>query len=209
MSASPKPKSVWISPAVIGQQPRALRLTNSLGNYDVAEEQLLSPELPTMHSTESSENPPTSKEEIADVLTRAGPPSEESGTSKVQLMATMVPLPESDSDEPDGIGSPNITTQEVLVLLDTESQGGLGTPSKEWHSPTYSDEGIAARVWVSPQIAEYERWMTVKANLKTVELIPRSPYVPRTFSDWLIHRAEMTDIKVRIFKGRLFGAICS
>lgn len=107
----------------------------------------------------------------------------------------MVPLPESDSDDLDSPDA-HSAIREAIQLEIPELANQSTEVSPQWSSPTWSDEGVTALVWVSPIIAEYERWMFVKANLKTMELIPRSPFVPRTFSEWLIHRAEMTDIKV-------------
>lgn len=115
----------------------------------------------------------------------------------------MIPLPDSDSDEEADLSESQ--TSVIRKAMEVEIPD-LATYSNEispqWSSPTWSDEGISARVWVSPYIAEYERWMFVKANLKTMELIPRSQFVPRSFPEWLMHRAEMIDIKVsRYFPG--------
>lgn len=185
-----RPPLVYISKAVIGQAPRPRTLSKILNNDHSEEPQPLSPGGIPSDTAQSPQNTATGdKEVMGELITLESEIPESKGQEpniqdSVQLLASTVPLPESDSDDVDAPNSPQITTQEVLVPLDTEC------------SPTYSDEGIAARVWVSPQIAEWERWMVVKANLKTMELIPRSPYVPRTFSEWLTHRAEMTDIKV-------------
>lgn len=190
----PKPKPVWISPAVIGQAPRPRTLPKILNDDYFEEPHPLSPgETPSDIAQSPQDTAIGDKEVMGEPMTLESETQEpkvqesqiqESELRVVQVLASTVPLPESDSEEVDAPNSPQTTAQEVLVPLDTEC------------SPTYSDEGIAARVWVSPQIAEWERWMVVKANLKTMELIPRSPYVPRTFSEWLTHRAEMTDIKV-------------
>ena len=108
----------------------------------------------------------------------------------------MIPLPDSDSEDADLSESQTSTIRKAMEVEIPELATCSTEISPQWSSPTWSDEGISARVWVSPYIAEYERWMVVKANLKTMELIPRSPFVPRSFSEWLIHRAEMIDIKV-------------
>ena len=109
---------------------------------------------------------------------------------------TMIPLPESDSDDLVELPDAHSAIRKAIELEIPELADHSTGPSSQWASPTWSDEGITARVWVAPIIAEHDRWMFVKANLKTMELIPRSPFVPRNFSEWLIHRAEMTDIKV-------------
>lgn len=189
----PRPRPVWISPAVIGQVPRPRTLPKILHDDYFEEPQLLSPgDVPSdtqsprdtaIGDKEIMGEPMSLESEIQEPKVQESQ-IQESELRVVQMLASTVPLPESDSEEVDASNSPQNTVQEVLVPLDTEC------------SPTYSDEGIAARVWVSPQIAEWERWMVVKGNLKTMELIPRSPYVPRTFAEWLTHRAEMTDIKV-------------
>ncbi|MCJ1453570.1 hypothetical protein MMC28_003917 [Mycoblastus sanguinarius] len=45
-----------------------------------------------------------------------------------------------------------------------------------------------SRTWVNPRMAEGERWLQVEENLKKMELIPRSPFVPHTFDQWIAHR---------------------
>ena len=45
-----------------------------------------------------------------------------------------------------------------------------------------------SRTWVNPRMAEHERWLEVERNLKKMELIPRSPFVPHTFEQWLAFR---------------------
>lgn len=202
----PKPKPVWISPAVIGQAPRPRKFPKIMDDDYFEEPQPPSPgEIPSdiaqsPQDTETGDEDimgePMSLESEIRELKFQGSQIKEFEDWDAQLMASAVPLPESDSDEVDVPESPKITMEEVIVPLDNELAEDLLTP-KGWSSPSYSEEGIAARVWVSPQIAEWERWMVVKANLKTMELIPRSPYVPRTFSEWLTHRADMTDMKVR------------
>ena len=185
-----KPRPVWISPAVIGQSPRG-RQSTKLVDLDP-----LNIETAFLDATEDSLTIETGETETKDKPSMTEPVVEGSNYSAVQELASTVPLPDNDPNEVKALESAEISAQEATTPLDTDN-GELTSPTKEWYSPTYSDEGMAARVWVSPQIAEYERWMTVKANLKIIELIPRSPYVPRTFSEWLTHRAEMTDIKVR------------
>ena len=46
-----------------------------------------------------------------------------------------------------------------------------------------------ARTWINPRMAEHERWLEVERNLKRMELIPRSPFVPHTFEEWLHFRS--------------------
>lgn len=46
-----------------------------------------------------------------------------------------------------------------------------------------------SKTWVAPEAAEKERWDSVSVNLGRMTLIPRSPFVPQTFSAWLDHRA--------------------
>lgn len=92
------------------------------------------------------------------------------------------------------IYAPNFETLEALAADDLDLAETLSVVSKDWPSPVTEDSCLFARIWVSPLIAEYERWQIVKHNLKSMELIPRSPFVPTTFSEWLIHRAEMNEI---------------
>ena len=190
MAPFAKPRPVWISPAVIGQSPRG-RQSAKLTDSD-----RLKIETAFLDATEDSVTVETGETETKDKPSMTEAVVEGSNYSAVQELASTVPLPDNDPNEVKALESAEISAQEAITQLETDN-GELTSPSKEWYSPTYSDEGMAARVWVSPQIAEYERWMTVKANLKTIELIPRSPYVPRTFAEWLTHRAEMADIKVR------------
>ncbi|KAL9101053.1 MAG: hypothetical protein Q9163_003645 [Psora crenata] len=46
-----------------------------------------------------------------------------------------------------------------------------------------------SRTWINPRMAEHERWLDVEKNLKRMELIPRSPFVPHTFEEWLFFRS--------------------
>lgn len=50
-------------------------------------------------------------------------------------------------------------------------------------------------------MAEQEKFATVMDNLTRMELIPRSPFVPRTMNEWLAHRVafgeDMKEIEMR------------
>lgn len=101
------------------------------------------------------------------------------------------------------IYAPNLETLEAFAAQDPDFADCLSVMSKDWGSPTTDDSGLRAKVWVSPLIAEYERWQVVKYNLVSTELIPRSPFVPKTFSEWLIHRAEMSEINANDLSRKL------
>ena len=196
-----KPRSVWISPAVIGQSARDRQSTKVIDHSQTAQIDSLRNEIPYLSATEGSVADEIGETEKRDTSSMIEPVAEGSNDSALQNLASTVPLPDNDPSEVKALESAETTCQEATISLEIDNSE-LTSPSKEWYSPTYSDEGMAARMWVSPKIAEYERWMAVKANLKIMELIPRSPYVPRTFAEWLTHRAEMTDIKVRCKMGR-------
>ena len=195
MSEFARPRSVWISPAVIGQSSRTGQSARLIGNSTAGIDSLDVDTL-CLSATEDPVTVETGEPETEDKSWMTEPVVEEYSDSAVQMLAATVPLPDSDPNEVEALESAEAAAQEPTTPLETDNEE-LTSPSKEWYSPTYSDEGMAARMWVSPKIAEYERWMAVKANLKVMELIPRSPYVPRTFAEWLTLRAEMTDIKVR------------
>ena len=207
MSTLDKPRPVWISPEMIGKKRREPNPRRNVESIQVTESGHTNHEELASDLVQDSELVALGAEQTANKSTTTDPITHELDSSMTQLLASMVPLPESDSDDLDSPGSPRIIAQEARVPPEMETPSGLATPSRYWSSPTYSDEGVAALVWVSPQIAEYERWMIVKANLKTMELIPRSPFVPRSFSDWLTHRAEMIDIKVSAFLIRNFRGV--
>ena len=191
-----KPRPVWISPAVIGQWPRQILATERMDDSQTVGTDPLNTENPFLSATDNPVTFETGESDAEERSSMTEPVVEESNISAVQMLASTVPLPDSDPNELEALDSAETKAQEATISLEIDT-GELTSPSKEWYSPTYSDEGMAARVWVSPQIAEYERWMSVKANLKIMELIPRSPYVPRTFAEWLTLRADMSDIKVR------------
>ena len=191
-----KPRPVWISPAVIGQSPRQSLSKTRMDDSQIVGTDSLNTENLFLSATDKPLIFETGESEAEDRSSMTEPVVEESNVSDVQMLASTVPLPDSDANEVEALNSADIKAQEATLSLEIDN-GELTSPPKEWYSPTYSDEGMAARVWVSPQIAEYERWMSVKANLKVMELIPRSPYVPRTFAEWLTLRAEMSDFKVR------------
>lgn len=95
------------------------------------------------------------------------------------------------------IYAPNFETLEVLATQDPEFAECLSVISKDWPSPGTEESTLHAKIWVSPLIAEYERWQAVKHNLTSMELIPRSPFVPTNFTQWLIHRAEVNEINAK------------
>lgn len=49
--------------------------------------------------------------------------------------------------------------------------------------------------WVSEGQKEHERWMETENNLCHMELIPRSPFVPHNYEQWLEHRHGRLDDK--------------
>ena len=59
-----------------------------------------------------------------------------------------------------------------------------------------------SKTWVSPQMAEQERWGIVSSNLRRMRF-DRSPFVPRQFSEWIQHRAQYTAIQTEQEKRRL------
>lgn len=93
--------------------------------------------------------------------------------------------------------APNFETLEVLATEDPDFAECLSVVSKDWPSPGTEESTLHAKIWVSPLIAEYERWQAVKHNLTSMELIPRSPFVPKNFTQWLIHRAEVNEMKAK------------
>ena len=195
---------------MIGQKPRERRFFGTEEPSHISESAPNSPEDPGVDATKDSQGEETRDTEKDHSQAEA---TEDAMMEETQTMKdltveqregmqspidpAMIPLPDSDSEDTDLSESQTSTIRKAIEVEIPE----LGTYSTEispqWSSPTWSDEGISARVWVSPYIAEHERWMAVKANLKTMELIPRSPFVPRNFPEWLTHRAEMLDIKVR------------
>ena len=192
----PKPSPVWISPTDIGQHFRGSQSTKTIDLSLAAGMDSLRIEIPSLAVTEGPMTAETDQPETEDKSLMAEPAVEVSNPSAVQTLASSVPLPDTDANEVEALESTEIPNQDATTPLEIDT-GELTSPSKDWYSPTYSDEGMAARMWVSPRIAEHERWIAVKASLKIMELIPRSPYVPRTFAEWLTHRAEMNDIMVR------------
>ena len=47
------------------------------------------------------------------------------------------------------------------------------------------------RLWANhPRMAELDRWLEVERHLKRMELIPRSPFVPHNFEEWVAFRHE-------------------
>ena len=59
-----------------------------------------------------------------------------------------------------------------------------------------------SKTWISPQMAEQERWGIVSSNLRRMRF-DRSPFVPRQFSEWIRHRAQYTAIQTEQEKRRL------
>lgn len=54
-----------------------------------------------------------------------------------------------------------------------------------------------SRVWVAPKTAEVEKWQKTKGNLQRMSLIPKSPNLPKTFSEWLQHRTDFLDLQAK------------
>jgi len=101
------------------------------------------------------------------------------------------------------IYAPNFETLEALAAEDLDFAECLSVISKEWPSPGTEESTLHAKIWVSPLIAEYERWQVVKHNLVSMELIPRSPFVPTNFSQWLVHRAEVNEMNAKDLTKRM------
>lgn len=81
-----------------------------------------------------------------------------------------------------------IETNDLVPFRSSINQAAVATfkqPSK--HSSHMSHTN--SKTWVAPKAAEKERWESVSVNLERMMLIPRSPFVPQTFSAWLAHRA--------------------
>lgn len=74
-------------------------------------------------------------------------------------------------------------SNELLPLRSSITQTTIGCQVTSAMSYTNS------KTWVAPEAAEKERWASVSVNLGRMTLIPKSPFVPQTFSAWLDHRA--------------------
>ena len=51
----------------------------------------------------------------------------------------------------------------------------------------------SSRTWVAPKTIEQEKYGVVYQNLKKMEFIPRSPFVPRNINEWLDHRIAFAE----------------
>ena len=199
MSAFPGSKIIWISPAVIGQKYKSAA---DLANLQMPERPRLNPraasfsataELPvTEYATEDGSTTP--RETIID----------EDPASQIasQYGSPVLPVSTEAPNTPT-IYAPNFETLEALAIEDPDFAETLSVVSRDWPSPVTEDSSLHAKIWMSPLIAEYERWQNVKQSLQSMELIPRSPFVPTTFSEWLIHRAEMNEINAQELSKKL------
>ena len=70
-------------------------------------------------------------------------------------------------------------------------------PYDQWSLDSDEAYTTNSRVWVAPKTAELETWQKTRGNLQRMSLIPKSPNLPTTFSDWLQHRADFLDFQTR------------
>ena len=209
MSDYERPKAVWISPEMIGQKPKENKYLGVREPFHLQESASMSPEDSSDGAPKQSQGQETGDAEAdishaettedtmkEEIVTMKEPMVEQPEGLECPVDPAMIPLPDSDSEDAELSESHTSKSRKAIEVEIPELATNSAEISPQWSSTTWSEEGISARVWVSPYIAEYERWMVVKANLKTMELIPRSPFVPRNFPEWLTHRAEMIDIKV-------------
>lgn len=193
MSAFPNSRPIWISPAVIGQKHRSA--------IELAALQM--PERPRLNPRAASFSAATEVPAASLHSTDASTTTEESVTGDGMASRIMSPyespvsLVEADALNTPSIYAPNFETLEVLATQDPDFAECLSVVSKDWPSPGTEESTLHAKIWVSPLIAEYERWQAVKHNLTSMELIPRSPFVPTNFTQWLIHRAEVKEINAK------------
>ena len=193
MSAFPDSKPVWISPAMIGQKRKS---ADELAALQMSERPRLNPRAA---SFSAATEPPAAEQHAVDASTTTEDIAMGDGVAS-RIMSPydtpVMPVGAEALNTP-SIYAPNFETLEALAAQDPDFAEHLSMVSKDWPSPGTEESGLYAKIWVSPLIAEYERWQVVKHNLKSMELIPRSPVVPTTFSEWLIHRAEMTEINAK------------
>lgn len=71
--------------------------------------------------------------------------------------------------------------------------------SKTWFSPKMEEEEAlkmsytSSKTWIAPKKMEQERFSLVLDNLTKVESNLRSPFVPKTLSEWLEHRLGLAE----------------
>ncbi|EAS36114.1 uncharacterized protein CIMG_01468 [Coccidioides immitis RS] len=53
----------------------------------------------------------------------------------------------------------------------------------------------ASKTWVSPQTKELETWTKIRDSIMRIS--PRSPFIPKTFADWLEHRVAIKEDQLR------------
>ncbi|MCJ1227291.1 hypothetical protein MMC12_003946 [Toensbergia leucococca] len=61
----------------------------------------------------------------------------------------------------------------------------------------------SSKTWVAPEMAERERFQTVVQNLERMNLIPKSPFVPRNMTEWVDHRVAFQAIMTAEEKEKL------
>ena len=91
---------------------------------------------------------------------------------------------------------------EVVTTSDTTT-GCTNTQMVPFDQLSFnSDEAYTtnSHVWVAPKTAELERWQKTKGNLQRMSLIPKSPNLPTTFSEWLQHRTDFLDLQAEELK---------
>ncbi|KAL9126790.1 MAG: hypothetical protein Q9217_004217 [Psora testacea] len=109
--------------------------------------------------------------------------------SALALVGTSELRPRLHITIPDTIAYTHPTASSILTrpspfLLTSSSQGR--SPLRLLPAPiTHTN----SRTWSHPRMAEHERWIEVERDLKRMELIPRSPFVPHTFDEWLSFRS--------------------
>ena len=190
MSAFPDSKPIWISPAVIGQKRKS---ADELAVLQMPERPRLNPRAASFSAVTE---PLTIERSTADASTIAGESIVGDGVTNQILspyQSLVMPVGAEALHTPT-FYAPNFETLEALAADDPDLADHFSVISRDWPSPGTEESSLYAKIWVSPFIAEYERWQSVKHNLKSMELIPRSPFVPTNFSEWLIHRAEMNVI---------------
>lgn len=70
---------------------------------------------------------------------------------------------------------------------------------KTWFFPKLEEQDppkvsyTSSKTWVAPKKMEQERYAVILENLTKMEFIPRSPFVPKTLSEWLEHRLGLAE----------------
>ncbi|KAL8829872.1 MAG: hypothetical protein Q9191_001763 [Dirinaria sp. TL-2023a] len=154
---------------------------------------------PRAASFSAASETPVENSKIEDAGSTTEEPALDSGSASSVMSPYEDPVPAVGADDLDTPmnHAASLETVEALAAEDPDFAETLSEVSKEWPSPTTEDSSQHVRTWVSPIIAEYERWQVVKNNLRAMELIPRSPFVPRTFLEWLNHRFGMKDLNIK------------